>query len=260
MLARLFSRSRPQRQGPSAQLPEGQRVYAVGDVHGMLEQLEELLSRIEADNEARGPARTTVIFLGDLIDRGPDSAQVVERLREIAAASTPGTIRFLLGNHEEVLLSVLNGSEKALRFFNRIGGRETLLSYGIPASVYASCEYSELLARAQAAVPPEHVEFLRGFEDMIVLGDYAFVHAGVDPRRALDEQETAHLRWIREEFLDHRGTLEKVVVHGHTVRDDVEQLAHRIGIDTGAFAGGPLTAMGFEGRDRWVLQAPPRAI
>lgn len=228
------------------------RVYAVGDIHGRLDLLDELLERMEADNAGRGNADTTVIFLGDLIDRGPNSAQVVQRLMELGSGSDQ--IRFLLGNHEEVFLKSLRGDAKALPFFVRIGGKPTILSYGIDEADYSAAEYPELLTMLRAKVPQTHIEFLSAFEDMIVVGDYAFVHAGVRPGVPLDRQEPANLRWIREEFLDHEAPFEKIVVHGHTIYDEVEERGGRIGIDTGAYASGRLTAMGFEGTDRWVIQ------
>lgn len=233
-------------------LPLGERVYAVGDIHGRLDLLDALLGEIDADDAARAPAATTLLFLGDLVDRGPQSAEVVERLRNLAA-DRPGT-RFLLGNHEEVFLAALDGDERALRGFCKIGGRETMLSYGVDATRYERMDYAELGAALQHVVPVEHRRFLRGFEDMIVMGDYAFVHAGVHPGAALDAQDVGDLRWIREPFLRHRGRLEKVIVHGHTITPEVEWRPHRIGIDTGAYDTGRLTALGLDGEERWLLQ------
>ncbi len=251
MLKRLLNR-RAQAAAPASALPRGERVYAVGDVHGRLDLLEALLAEVDADDASRGPADTTLLFLGDLVDRGPRSAEVVERLRRLAA-ERPGT-RFLLGNHEEIFLAALDGDERALRGFCKMGGRETILSYGVDERRYERMDYDELGAALRCIVPAEHGRFLRGFEDLIVMGDYAFAHAGVDPDSALDRQQASNLRWIREPFLNHRGTLEKVVVHGHTITPEVEWRAHRIGIDTGAYESGRLTALGLEGEDRWLLQ------
>lgn len=236
----------------SCVLPPGERVYAVGDIHGRLDLLDALLAKVDADDTARAPAATTLVFLGDLVDRGPRSAEVVERLRQLAA-DRPGT-RLLLGNHEEVFLAALDGDERALRGFCKIGGRETMLSYGVDASRYERMDYTELGAALQQIVPVEHRRFLRGFEDLIVMGDYAFVHAGVHPGAALRSQDVGDLRWIREPFLRHRGRLEKVIVHGHTITPEVEWRAHRIGIDTGAYESGRLTALGLDGEERWLLQ------
>jgi len=247
-----FARKRDAQSRPSGSLPSGTRVYAVGDIHGRLDLLNELLRQMEGDDAARGPADTIVIFLGDLIDRGPDSAQVVQRLLELGAKTDK--VRFLLGNHEEVFLKSLAGEGKALPFFLRIGGKQTVLSYGISEAEYEQSDYSELLDLMRARVPQAHIDFLTAFEDMVVLGDYAFVHAGVRPGVPLDAQKPETLRWIREEFLNSNAVFEKIVVHGHSISDEVEERGRRIGIDTGAYASGRLTAMGFEGPDRWVLQ------
>lgn len=236
---------------PVAAVPPGRRVYAVGDIHGRLDLLDAALARIADDDAARAPMRTELIFLGDLVDRGPDSAGVVERLRRLAAERA-GT-RFLLGNHEEVFLLALTGDERAVRLFCRIGGRETLISYGVSPEEYERLSYAEVAERLTALVPSAHREFLADCEQLVIVGDYAFSHAGVRPGVPLAEQRSEDLRWIREPFLDHRGALEKVVVHGHTIREDVEFRRHRIGIDTGAYATGRLTVLGLEGDERWIV-------
>jgi serine/threonine protein phosphatase 1 len=254
MLRRLFSAlsAPPAAEIAYGAIPDGQRVYAVGDIHGRLDLLDDLLSRIDADDAARPMAETSLIFLGDLVDRGPCSAQVVERL--LALSRSARRVRFLMGNHEEVFLRALSGDRHALPFFLRIGGKPTLLSYGIDEETYRKADYPQLHAWMTAHVPPDHVAFLESFEDMIVVGDYAFVHAGIQPRLPLAEQSAAALRWVREEFLSHPHPFEKIVVHGHTIVDDVEETGNRIGLDTGAYASGRLTAMGFERDARWTLQ------
>ncbi|HEX8485613.1 metallophosphoesterase family protein [Sphingomonas sp.] len=234
-----------------ASIPEGQRVYAIGDVHGCLHLLDELLSAIDADDARRSPAQTAIVLLGDLVDRGPDSAGVVERV--IRLRKERPDVRFLLGNHEEVFLAALDGDLQALRMFCRIGGRETALSYGITAAAYESMDYPELAAALAAAVPPEHRMFLEQGTEMEVIGDYAFVHAGIRPGVPLDQQRGSDLRWIRETFLDHRDVLEKMVVHGHSISDAVAFMPHRIGIDTGAYLTGRLTALGLQGSETWHL-------
>jgi serine/threonine protein phosphatase 1 len=251
MLAKLL-RSRARAQPQVDSVPDGVRVYAIGDVHGRLDLLDRLLARIDADNAARGTAETSLIFLGDLVDRGPDSAGVVERLRLLAESGR--RVRFLAGNHEEVFLDALRGDAKALRLFCRIGGRETVLSYGIDAAEYLSLDHEELSQALDRTVPDAHRAFLGAFEDVIVIGDYAFVHAGINPDRLLEDQRTGDLRWIRAPFLDHRGRLAKRVVHGHTISEEVEFCLHRIGIDTGAYTSGKLTALGLEGTDCWLLE------
>jgi len=237
---------------PSGSIPAGRRVYAVGDIHGRLDLLDDLLVRIEADAAARASVETTIMFLGDVIDRGPESAQVVQRLLDLSMRSED--VRFLLGNHEEVFLKALAGEKGAMQFFLKIGGRPTVLSYGIDEQAYLAADHDELTALLQARVPQSHIAFLERFEDMIEIGDYAFVHAGVRPGTALADQSPATLRWIRDDFLRHAGPHEKIVVHGHSIAEDVDERRWRIGIDTGAFTSGRLTAMAFEGDMRWVLQ------
>ena len=200
---------------PRHAIPHGERVYAIGDIHGCDALLATLLDRIAADDAGRAAARTTLIFLGDLVDRGPDSAQVIERLRLLALARPD--VRFLKGNHEEVFLGAVEGEPKALRLFCRIGGRETVISYGMAPDRYDQLDYEEFAGELKQLVPDEHSAFLAEFEDMIVIGDYVFVHAGVRPGIDLDQQRPRDLRWIRDPFLDHEKPLEKMVVHGHTI-------------------------------------------
>jgi serine/threonine protein phosphatase 1 len=252
MLGRLFS-SRRDAPG-AARVPEGRRIYAIGDIHGRRDLLDQLLEQIGQDDAARGPARTTLIFVGDYVDRGPDSAGVIELLQRFSA-DTAINAHFLAGNHEEIFQLTLAGDERATRLFCRVGGRETAISYGIAPQDYEAMSHEEVSARLQALVPGTHRTFMAELEDMIVVGDYAFVHAGVRPGVALDGQRQSDLRWIRDPFLSFRGRLEKVIVHGHTISDQVEMLPHRIGIDTGAFESNRLTALGLEGEDRWIVTA-----
>ncbi|GAO39029.1 putative hydrolase [Sphingomonas changbaiensis NBRC 104936] len=235
----------------AAQVPAGTRIYAIGDIHGRLDLLDQLLFRIDTDDQARGGAETQLIFLGDLVDRGPNSAGVVQRALEVRQSGRAA--RFLMGNHEEVFLKALGGSLEALRFFVKIGGRATILSYGFDEAEYDRLDYDALMPELIARVPAEHVAFLKSFEDRIAIGDYLFVHAGIRPRVPIDEQSGGDLRWIRSEFLDFRGDHGAVIVHGHTITDAVEERPNRIGIDTGAFASGRLTALGLEAGERWYL-------
>jgi len=234
-------------------VPEGQRVYAIGDVHGRLDLLEDMIGQVERDDRARGSAQTQIILLGDLVDRGPDSAGVVERL--IGLAETRGNVRFILGNHEEIFLRALDGDIESLRLFVRIGGRETILSYGVSEQDYERGDYAELLALVQAHVPERHITFLKEFEDRIEIGDYVFVHAGLRPGVPIEEQRRADMRWIRSSFLDSDAEFGKLVVHGHSISEEIVERPNRIGLDTGAFATGKLSALGLEGTDRWFLSA-----
>jgi serine/threonine protein phosphatase 1 len=240
---------------PTAALPAGTRAYAVGDIHGRADLFAALIAGIEADDAARGQAETTMVLLGDLVDRGPDSRGVIDLARDWQAQRN---VRILMGNHEEMFLEALE-SEEVLRHFLRYGGRETLLSYPIDPEIYTRAELAETQALALAAIPGEDLDFIRSFEDQVRLGDYLFVHAGVRPGVALDEQRTGDLRWIRETFLTHPGSFGPVVVHGHTIYGEPEVRANRIGIDTGAYASGRLTALGLEGTARWTIEAREEA-
>lgn len=249
MIARLF-KTRQTR--PAAAIPPGQRVYAIGDVHGRRDLLERLLAMIEEDETTRGGARTTLVFLGDLIDRGPDSAGVLDLLSLLAAERDD--VHFLMGNHEEVFLHALAGDERAIRFFCRIGGRETILSYGVTQGQFKQLEYHDLLLELASRVPAHHRTLLDSMEDVVTIGDYAFVHAGIRPGVALDQQKKTDLRWIRDTFLAHAGPFERMIIHGHTITEEVEVQPNRIGVDTGAFTTGRLTAIGLQGDERWFLQ------
>ena len=245
-LFNFASRSRPR----ACAVPDGLRVYAIGDIHGRLDLLDRLLGMIDADDSQRPPARSELIFLGDLVDRGPDSVGVIERAM---ALRETWNVRFLMGNHEEVFLRAVGGDLRALRFLVRIGGRETLLSYGISDEEYRRVDYDGLLALLREKVPEAHIAFLSAFENWIELGDYLFVHAGLRPGVAVEEQKTSDLCWIREDFLSHRESFGKMVVHGHSITEDIDERPNRIGIDTGAFASGRLTAIALEGDRRWYL-------
>ncbi len=235
---------------PAYALPAGERVYAIGDIHGRRDCLDMLIGLIDADDEARGRADTKLVFLGDLVDRGADSRGVVERAMHIA--KSPKTI-LLMGNHEEILIRAWEGDRRAAALFHRVGGRETLLSYGVTEAEYDACDLGDLGELVAAHIPVEHVTFMRNFIDQWRCGDYLFVHAGIRPGIPLDEQSASDLRWIRREFLDDPRDHGLMVVHGHSITEDVEERNNRIGIDTGAFASGKLTALGIEGREKWVL-------
>jgi serine/threonine protein phosphatase 1 len=162
-------------------------------------------------------------------------------------------MRCLKGNHEELLLLAAAGERQALALLDRVGGRETLLSYGVSEAAYDAADLTVLQQLIIEHVPAAHLDFLDAFEDRVAIGDYLFVHAGVRPGVAIDRQKPADLRWIRGRFLDHDGSFGAMVVHGHTISDQPELLANRIGIDTGAYASGRLTALGLEEDRRWLL-------
>nr|WP_087573005.1 metallophosphoesterase [Sphingomonas sp. CDS-1] len=228
------------------------RVYAIGDIHGRDDLFAELLDKIGRDEADRPPLPRLLILLGDLVDRGPQSAQVVERAMELARSGED--VRFIKGNHEEMFIAAARGRAQAARFFRRYGGVETLASYGLDPDDCAAMGDETLAQWMLTHIPRDHIDFLDDFPDMLPVGDYLFAHAGVRPRIALDAQIPADLRWIRGDFLNHRGQFGKMVVHGHSISEDVDVQPNRIGIDTGAFRSDRLTAIGLERDQRWFLQ------
>ncbi|HKX78709.1 MAG TPA: metallophosphoesterase, partial [Novosphingobium sp.] len=180
-------------------MPKGQRVYAIGDIHGRLDLLEAVGRAIHDDDARRPDARTTVIFLGDLIDRGPDSAGVIDLVREWARRDR---VRIISGNHEELFLHSFT-KVGTFRGFLQFGGHATVLSYGVDPKAFAAASLEDARQMMIAAVPDSHREFVESFEKLIVIGDYLFVHAGVNPDSPLDDQAGHDCRWIREPFLSH---------------------------------------------------------
>lgn len=260
-LQRLFGRRAPGA-APSAAVPAGTAVYAIGDIHGRIDLLDDLLARIGED-AAHHPedVERRLIFLGDYIDRGLTSRDVVDRLLE---GPPPGfqTVH-LMGNHEEAMLDFVTGRSDG-RDWLSFGGLETLVSYGVP--LHGLPTRPEALAALRESVielvPPAHIEFFRRCKLSHQVGDYVFVHAGVRPGVAMEQQSPSDLLWIREDFLRSRRPVPgKVVVHGHTICDMPEDLGFRIDIDTGAYATGRLTCLVLRGSSRRFLMTaakPPR--
>lgn len=236
---------------PPPAIPAGSRAYAVGDIHGRADLFAALIEAVDQDDVARGPAQCTVVLLGDLVDRGPDSAGVIALARDW---SERRAVRALMGNHEEMFLDSFD-NEEVLRQFLRFGGRETVLSYPIDPAVYTAASLIETQALMRAAVPAQDIAYLRAMEDMVTIGDYLFVHAGIRPGVPLDQQRIGDLRWIREPFTSCKDSLGPVVIYGHTIYDRPEIGFNRIGIDTGAYQSGRLTAIGLEGTNRWLIEA-----
>ena len=246
-LARGSSASRR----PAPRGKAGARAYAVGDIHGCLDLLDAVLARIEADAAARPAKKTFIVFLGDLVDRGPASAGVVERLLHYR----PGfaTPVFLAGNHEEILLRVLGGEADILKDWLKFGGAECVRSYGVDPDALRRLEPAAAVEQLKAKLPQSHLDFLASFADTFRFGDYLFVHAGIRPGIDLAEQDQFDLRWIREPFLSDEEQHGLIVVHGHTISPEVEERANRIGLDTGAYQFGVLTALGIDEAERWYL-------
>lgn len=258
LLTRLASRGSEEHlpaPGPDAAAPEGLRLVAVGDIHGRFDLLQELLARLEADCAAGPALDTRLIFLGDYVDRGPSSAEVLECLAALSPAwATP---HFLRGNHEQCFIDVLNGTapDETLSAWLEYGGAETLSSYGLGAPLLYSGDLAAIAAAAQAAVPAPHRRFLENTAFSLRFGDYFFAHAGVRPGVPLETQQDEDLLWIREPFLSARDDFGAVVVHGHTIFPTPQSLPNRIAVDTGAWTSGVLTAVILEGRDRRFLSA-----
>ena len=231
-------------QAAPAELPEGIVVYAVGDVHGRADLLQTLFQKINADAEEAG-ATPHLVMLGDYIDRGFQSRQVIEFL--MSEKLSRFETRFLKGNHEEALLRFLEQPEHGPEWAN-YGGRETLVSYGVrpPRSLTMNDEWRAAHQQFLEKFPSSHLHFMRGLEVSVRLGDYGFVHAGTRPGRAFDAQEEHDLLWIRDEFLNAGGRDDVVVVHGHTPADDAYSDFRRINVDTGAYFSGRLTAVRLE--------------
>ena len=229
----------------------GHRAYVIGDVHGRLDLLDRLLDTIHRELAERPARKTLLVFVGDLIDRGPSSAQVIERLRTYRR---PGVRPlFLLGNHEEVLLRIYAGDPLPIASWLKFGGAQCLESYGADPLALARSSDAQVLAEVRRVIPASHIEFLKSFADTCRFGDYLFVHAGIRPGVELDLQAQSDLRWIRDPFLLDDSDHGFVVVHGHTITRGVDEQANRIGIDTGAYRSGVLTALAIEGQRRWFL-------
>lgn len=254
MFSKLFNR----RKAPQVPPPTtgGRLVYAVGDLHGRLDLLERLIQVIVADVRSLAPRQQPMlVFLGDYVDRGPESAGVINRILRLK--SKPAfEVRTLKGNHEEALLQFLGDPNFGQTWADH-GGLATLSSYGVqpPIGRLEPDAWERAREAFDATLPAPHRQFYEGLELTVAVGDYLFVHAGVRPGVPLEEQSERDLLWIRSEFLQAPGPFGKVVVHGHTPMEEPQIMPHRLGIDTGAYATGVLTAVRLNGSDATVLQA-----
>lgn len=225
-------------------LPDGIRVYAVGDIHGRDDLLKQVFTVIDAD-VARSPIHRPIeIYLGDYIDRGPHSSPTLDLL--IDRGRTREAV-FLKGNHEAYFLEVL-GNPTKLADWRQFGGLQTLMSYGMQPSLSPDlAEQIELIKKLNDAIPGSHLEFLRNLKPSFECGDFFFVHAGARPGIPLNEQQESDLLWIRDEFLESKANFGKFIVHGHTPVREPDFRPNRTNIDTGAYATGNLTLLRIQG-------------
>ena len=253
-LLRLFERAPPH----PARFPDGRVGYAVGDIHGRADLLSEMLALLEtrAPDERREGGEPIVIFLGDYVDRGPKSAAVIDLL--LTGRPQGYERRYLKGNHEQSMLAFMD-APLANRAWAFQGGAETLSSYGVTPPLRGGDEdWVNAAEQLKAAVPPAHLEFLTGLERYVELGGYAFVHAGVNLGRPLEKQTDDELFWSRDRFINSSRRFSHCVVHGHTPSIEPYADQRRIGVDTGAYATGTLTAARFEGEGVAFFSVPDR--
>jgi len=236
--------------GRRPSLPAELRIYAIGDIHGRLDLLNELLARISSDIALRPTVRPLYVFLGDYIDRGSASCETIDRL--IEHGKTHESV-FLKGNHELIAIKCL--SDRGLfDQWLRLGGLETLVSYGVPAETLANGkQIAELQSAFHGALPQAHFRFFRDLKNSFECGDFFFAHAGVKPNVELSRQKENDLLWIRGEFLTSKDDFGKIIVHGHTPTREIEVGPNRINIDTGAFATGCLSCLVLEGQELSVI-------
>lgn len=231
---------------------ETDRVYAIGDIHGRSDLLARMITLITNDHAARGRVPARLVLLGDVIDRGPNSARLVEWCKVLTGDSD----RFIVlrGNHEAMMVGALAGDLELLEFWLGQGGRETLASWGLPDDLLDDGASYRLMREARRAVGSGTLSWMSSLPVMDRHGAYAFVHAGIRPGVGLDRQAEEDLLWIRSPFLQSADDHGAVVVHGHTICEEGPVVRkNRIGIDTGAHRTGVLTAIGIEGDEFWFL-------
>ena len=261
MISKLF-RTRTRVITPEAPaVPPGTVVWAVGDIHGRLDLLAPLVEAIVADLNGINAERKMVIFLGDYIDRGPDSRGVLQLLAGLSR-SQGVEWRFLKGNHEQAMLEFLDDASTGARWCE-YGGDRALRSYGlrVPELAHRTDAWVRVAEDLRHKLTKREKALLESLELSVTMGDYFFSHAGARPGVALDRQSPEDLLWIRQPFLSSATAFERVVVHGHTPTPSVHADQRRIGIDTKAYDTGVLSALRLEGQERSLLQAvgPQRA-
>ena len=244
------------RSAETARVPQGIRIYAVGDIHGRYDLLRSLMHTIGEDSADRGSVQCRLVILGDFIDRGPDSRHVTEVLYRLRKSRN---FICLKGNHENAMVESYRGNFVALRVWLEFGGRETLISWGLPPEIIQITNASAVMDAMAEHIPADYIEWMENLPLTHRAGDFFFVHAGVDPTISLRRQTADDLLSIRSPFLEHEGWMGAVIVHGHSITDQAIALnGNRIGIDTGAYRTGILSALAIEGDRQWILQTPAK--
>lgn len=234
-----------------ASLPANARIYAVGDIHGRADLLAETITHIEDDLQRRPIEYALEVYLGDYIDRGPDSKSVIDQLAVRIAQRRAICLR---GNHEAILERFLRDDPSVIRHWAQLGALQTLASYGVSMGIgAATMSPSELQQSLRQVFPRTHDLFLQCLHNSFMCGDYLFVHAGIRPGIPIAQQVPEDLFWIRDEFLNSTADHGKVIVHGHTPVDHPDIRSNRINIDTGAWRTGTLTCIAIEGATILVL-------
>lgn len=253
MFERISKALRGDKDGATAhRVTDGVRVYAIGDIHGRADLLSELHALIGKDAGASAADRRVIVYLGDYVDRGLQSREVIEIL--LAGPPDGFDAVHLLGNHEALMLEFLDQDEPGLNWLYN-GGNATLYSYGValPSDLIDENSLLQIRRQLRENLPDTHRQFLKGLQQTHRDGDYLFVHAGIRPGVALSRQSPDDLIWIRETFTESKEDHGVMVVHGHTITTDVDERANRIGIDTGAYATGRLTCLVLHGEARQYL-------
>jgi len=232
-----------------AYMSYGMRVYAIGDVHGCLNELKALIKKIDAHEKTAPSPSHKIIFLGDYVDRGPANCEVIDFMCSLSKSNRDCV--FLKGNHDQRFEDFCQNPNQYGEEFMRWGGGPTLRDYGVvphPGESYAS-----MAERLNGNMPACHIGFIKNLEFFYSIGDYYFCHAGIRPGVRLAEQSPSDLMWIRNEFIPHAYLYEKIIIHGHTMCDEPEVMPNRINIDTGCYQSGMLTALVLEGNSKTFI-------
>lgn len=240
---------------PTPFLPENTRIYCIGDIHGRLDLITQLMKRIQYHAQ-HFAGKIIIVYLGDYIDRGPQSKGVIDFILHNTQPNMHYV--YLRGNHEQTLLDFLH-NEAVGKSWLSYGGHTTLASYGVAITKIPTkpTDFLALQSQLRAKLPATHYQFLLQTQLFYSVGSYFFVHAGINPHYSLAKQRPEDLLWIRDEFIHTKKPFEKIIVHGHTITDAAELLPHRIGIDTGAYLTGVLTSLALQGNQQRIIQTQP---